>query len=517
MAFGRHRLLGLIGEGGMDQVYKAHDTVIGRDVAVKVLPPRLGALDGYRDRFRREATVAARLTEPHIVPIYDTGETDGHLYLVMPIIEGVDLRTVLRREGRLSPPRAVRVIQQLAAALNAAHRNGLVHRDVKPSNALVTGDDHVYLIDFGVAHDAAATRITQTGSMLGTFAYMAPERFTSGSTDPRTDVYSLTCLLYECLTGATPFPGNSMHQQITGHLTVEPPKPTRCDPRVPPAFDDVVARGMAKHPEERYQSVLELAAAAQRALRLPPGPPPMDAGVARRDSPPASAVPPRAERDSARTVAAPVSGPTPPHRPPPAHRPGMATQPIGTRRFTVLLFGVVWVSCATAVLLTTWLNSQYSVQFGDRAQPYAVVFATLPGIALLLFGRGRVKADFTVLGCALLALGLSALVLALRPENGLLYRFYAYDWLVAIASVVPLLLIIAALLHSRPRLALAKGIVAVGFTILMLAMFDEVLKDVVGDFYLRGATLLYGAFPGLVMAIAGGATWLLARREGRSP
>ncbi|KQH79097.1 hypothetical protein AO501_21150 [Mycobacterium gordonae] len=116
MAFGRHRLLGLIGEGGMGQVYKAHGTVIGRDVAVKVLPPHLGALDGYRDRFRREATIAAPLTEPHIVPIDDTGETDGHLYLVMPIIEGVDLRTVLRREGRLSPPRAVRVIQQLAAA-----------------------------------------------------------------------------------------------------------------------------------------------------------------------------------------------------------------------------------------------------------------------------------------------------------------------------------------------------------------------------------------------------------------
>ncbi len=156
VAFGRYRLVELIGEGGMGQVFKAHDTVIGRDVAIKVLPPEMGTLAGYRERFRREAQVAARLTEPHIIPIHDTGEIDGRLYLVMPVIEGVDVQTVLEREGAMSPPRAVQIIRQLAAALNVAHRNGLVHRDIKPSNALMTSDEHVYLIDFGIAHDAAA-------------------------------------------------------------------------------------------------------------------------------------------------------------------------------------------------------------------------------------------------------------------------------------------------------------------------------------------------------------------------
>jgi len=180
VAFGRYRLLELIGEGGMGKVYKAHDTVIGRDVAVKVLPPGLATEPGYEQRFRREASTAARLTEPHIVPIYDTGEIDGRLYLVMPVIDGTDLHSLLRRDGPMNPQQAVQVIEQLAAALNAAHKHSLVHRDIKPSNALVTGDDFVYLIDFGIAHDDTATKLTQTGSIVGTWAYMSPERLNTG-------------------------------------------------------------------------------------------------------------------------------------------------------------------------------------------------------------------------------------------------------------------------------------------------------------------------------------------------
>src|SRR5271168_1782155 len=141
VVFGRYRLLSLIGEGGMGKVYKAHDTVIGRDVAVKLLSTELGAEPGFQDRFRREAHTAARLTEPHIIPIHDTGEVDGRLYLVMPIIDGTDVGTLLRSGGPMAPQRAVRVIEQLAAALDAAHAAGLVHRDVKPSNALMTGGD----------------------------------------------------------------------------------------------------------------------------------------------------------------------------------------------------------------------------------------------------------------------------------------------------------------------------------------------------------------------------------------
>lgn len=273
----------------MGKVYRAHDTAMGRDVAIKVLPPELAAEYGYEQRFRREASTAARLNEPHVIPIFDSGEIDGRLYLVMPIIEGIDVQTLLARDGPMRPQRAVHVIEQLAAALSAAHRHGLVHRDIKPSNALVTGDDFVYLIDFGIVQDVAASRLTSTGMMVGTLAYMAPERFTDGAADARSDVYALTCVLYECLTGATPFPGDSLEQQIAGHLTMTPPKPSqRRRDLAAVGFDQVIAVGMAKSPDQRYQSARDLALAARRALSerpaepppVPPPPPPPSRGRA---------------------------------------------------------------------------------------------------------------------------------------------------------------------------------------------------------------------------------------------
>lgn len=266
VVFGRYRLLSVLGEGGMGKVYRAHDTMMDRDVAVKVLPSELANDPAYKERFRREARVAARLIEPHIIPIYETGEIEGQLYLSMPIIEGIDLHGLLKRDGPMSAQRAVHVIEQLAAALEAAHAVGLVHRDVKPSNALVTGRDFVYLIDFGIAHDAAGTKLTSTGMIVGTLSYMAPERFTSGVADARTDVYALACVLYECLTGAPPYPGDSMEAQIAGHLTSEPPTPSTHRTEVPVGFDEVIATGLAKDPAQRYQSAQELASAAQRAL-----------------------------------------------------------------------------------------------------------------------------------------------------------------------------------------------------------------------------------------------------------
>ena len=268
--FGRYRLLSVIGEGGMGKVYKAHDTVIGREVAVKVLSTGLGEEPGYRERFRREAHTAARLSEPHIISIFDTGEIDGQLYLVMPIVKGIDVHDLLQRDGPMSPQRAVHVVEQLAAALAAAHAAGLVHRDIKPSNALVTGNDFVYLIDFGIAHDGSATKLTSTGMLVGTLAYMAPERFTAGRADARSDVYALACVLHECLTGNQPFPGDSMEQQISGHLTQEPPRPSERRAGVPVGFDEVIARGMAKDPAQRYQSAHELATAARHALTAAP-------------------------------------------------------------------------------------------------------------------------------------------------------------------------------------------------------------------------------------------------------
>jgi serine/threonine protein kinase, bacterial len=289
VAFGRYRLLSVIGEGGMGKVYKAHDTVIGRDVAVKVLTAELAAEPGYRERFRREAHTAARLTEPHIVPIHDTGEIDDQLYLVMPVIEGVDVQGLLQRDGPMGPQRSVHVIEQLAAALDAAHAVGLVHRDIKPSNALMTGHDFVYLIDFGIAHNAAATKLTSTGMIVGTLAYMAPERFTAGVADARSDVYALACVLHECLTGDHPYPGDSMEQQIAGHLTLDAPRPSAHRPDLPIGFDDVIAHGMAKDPDKRYQSANDLAAAARQALATAPRNAHTAAAVPAPPAPPAPA------------------------------------------------------------------------------------------------------------------------------------------------------------------------------------------------------------------------------------
>ncbi|ODR19102.1 protein kinase domain-containing protein, partial [Mycobacterium gordonae] len=267
--FGRYQLFELIGQGAMGEVYKAHDTVMGRDVAIKILPGERSRVPGFRERFSREALISARLTEPHIIPIHDTGEIDGRLYLVMPIIHGLDVDAALRRDGPMAPERAVRVVEQIAAALDAAHASGLVHRDVKPSNALMTDHDFVYLIDFGIAQDNSASKLTTASRTVGTWAYMAPERLMSDVADARTDVYALACVLYECLTGERPFAGDLVAQQMTAHLTTPPPRPSERQPAVPVGFDDVVARGMAKDPADRYPSAGELAVAAAAALATP--------------------------------------------------------------------------------------------------------------------------------------------------------------------------------------------------------------------------------------------------------
>src|ERR1700752_4980892 len=208
-AFGRYGLVALLGRGGMGEVWRAHDTATNRTVAIKLLPPHLAADDTFVRRFRREAEAAAQLNNPHIIPIHNYGEIDGRLYADMRLIEGRDLQTVLAA-GPLEPGRAVVIIEQVAKALHAAHKVGLVHRDVKPSNILLDEDDFAYLIDFGIARAAADTRLTSTGNMIGTFHYMAPERLGTREEDAGADIYSLACVLYECLTGRPPFAEESV-------------------------------------------------------------------------------------------------------------------------------------------------------------------------------------------------------------------------------------------------------------------------------------------------------------------
>ena len=219
----------------------------------------------FEERFRHEAFAAAGLNNPHVVPIHNFGEIEGRLYVDMRLIEGQDLENVLS-DGPMEPARAVKIIEQIASALNAAHKIGLVHRDVKPSNILVAEDDFSYLIDFGIARAAGETKLTATGNVVGTWPYMAPERFTSGQSDTRSDIYALTCVLYECLTSSRPFPGDSVEQQIAGHLTTPPPRPSIKIPGVSPELDAVIASGMAKDPEERYGTTTEMARAATAAI-----------------------------------------------------------------------------------------------------------------------------------------------------------------------------------------------------------------------------------------------------------
>ena len=266
--FGRYRLIEVLGRGGMGEVWRAFDTAMNRVVALKVLPANLADDDQYQVRFRREAQAAAGLDEPHVVPIHDFGEIDGRLYVTMRLIDGKTVNELLDN-GPLAPQRAVLIIEQIAAALHAAHRVGLVHRDVKPSNILVTEDDFAYLIDFGIARTAGATKLTSTGATIGTLAYMAPERFTSDRIDARADIYALACVLCECLTGSQPFPGDSLERQVTGHLTLPPPRPSTTQPGVSAQMDQVVATGMAKDPDQRYATTKELGTAARAALAAP--------------------------------------------------------------------------------------------------------------------------------------------------------------------------------------------------------------------------------------------------------
>jgi serine/threonine protein kinase len=258
----------------MGEVYRAHDTVRGRTVALKRLPPELVNDRSYAARFRRESELLARLREPHVIPIHDFGEIDGRLFIDMRLVEGIDLETLLQRDGPLAPTRAVAVIEQVAGALDAAHRDGLVHRDVKPSNVLIDdagGRDFVYLIDFGIARHTDGTKLTASGALVGTATYMAPERF-SGGGDHRVDVYAAGCLFYEALTGEQPFPGD-LPAQIFAHLHRPPPRPSGTGTPVPPGLDAVIARAMAKLPDERYPMVGDMAAAARAVLEGRPAEP----------------------------------------------------------------------------------------------------------------------------------------------------------------------------------------------------------------------------------------------------
>ena len=273
--FGPYQLQEIIGRGGMGEVYRAYDTSRGRVIALKRLPMSLAADPTFQARFRAEAALAAKLHEPHVIPIHDFGEIDGQLYIDMRLVEGPDLAHLLTESGPLPAQRAVDIVTQVATALDAAHTAGLVHRDIKPGNVLVVrseGDlptDFVYVADFGIARaldGSTSGSLTSTGTTVGSLDYVAPERFGNDHGDQRADVYALGCVLYEALTAERPFPVQGLPAIINAHLNTPPPAPTARRPGLQAGLDAVVARAMAKNPDDRYPSAGALAADARRAL-----------------------------------------------------------------------------------------------------------------------------------------------------------------------------------------------------------------------------------------------------------
>lgn len=265
--FAGHRVEAEAGRGGMGVVYRAVDLDLDRVVALKVIAPEYAKDPDFRERFKRECRLAASLSHPNIVPIYRAGEEEGLVFVTMAFIDGTDMRALLREGGRLDPHRAVALLEAVAAGLDAAHGAGLVHRDVKPGNVLVGDDGQVYLTDFGLTkHTGSETKMTGTGMFVGTLDYIAPEQLEGGAVDARSDVYSLACMLYELLTGQVPFPRNVDTAKMWAHVGEAPPTPTTSRPDLPEKFDEVIVRGMAKAPDDRFPSAGDLARAAEAAL-----------------------------------------------------------------------------------------------------------------------------------------------------------------------------------------------------------------------------------------------------------
>ena len=262
-----YRIERLIGHGGMSVVYLAEDLRLGRKVALKLLASELGADGQFRERFLRESRIAASLDHSRVVPVYDAGEAKGQLFIAMRYVDGTSLKALLRREGVLPLERAVEIVAQVAAALDHAHARGLVHRDVKPANLLVTreaGADVAYLADFGITRPVAAeTSPTHTGGPIGTADYMAPEHIERRPIDGRADVYALGCVLFECLTGRPPFQSDSLMALLWAHVNEAPPRASALAHGVPPALDSVLARALAKLPHARYSTCHALVADAR--------------------------------------------------------------------------------------------------------------------------------------------------------------------------------------------------------------------------------------------------------------
>jgi serine/threonine protein kinase len=329
-----------IGRGGMAIVYRARDGKLGRTVALKILAPRLAQDESFRRRFIYESQAAAAVDHPHIVPVFEAGESDGALFIAMRYVGTGDVRTLLDRQGRLPVARAVAITSQVASALDAAHARGLVHRDIKPANMLLAESadgraDHVYLSDFGLSKQSLApTGLTSTGQFLGTLDYVAPEQIEGRAVDGRADLYALACAAVEMLTGAPPFRREENLALMWAQLSEPPPVLSERRADLPPAIDQVIAKALAKSPDDRYRNCMDFAAALQAACTSAPGEvagpilrPPTEVSQSPLPAASTSADPAATAQVPAQPGAPAASGPSPWSSPAPVSVPPPAAAP----------------------------------------------------------------------------------------------------------------------------------------------------------------------------------------------
>jgi hypothetical protein len=341
--FAGHRIEAEAGRGGMGVVYVATHLALNRRVALKLIAPALAADEGFRERFKQESMTAASIDHPNVIPIYHAGEEDGKLYITMRYVEGTDLRALIAREGKIPSRQAAEIVSQVAAALDAAHERGLVHRDVKPANVLIGEGGQAYLTDFGLTkHAGSKGGLTQTGTFVGTLDYIAPEQLQGGPIDARVDVYALGCVLYQTLTGAVPFPRDTEPAKIWAHMQEEPPSVVASHPDVPGQFEQVVRRAMAKKPDDRFPSAGDLGRAALAAAEA------RDVATGERSV---------ATGEAAPTEGAPVAPPTYVEAPPPTGAPVYAPPPPGRRRnllpFAIAGTAVIVIGAIVAVIASS--------------------------------------------------------------------------------------------------------------------------------------------------------------------
>jgi len=329
-----YRIEGVAGEGGMGRVYRATQVGLNRPVALKVIVPALADDPDFRARFERESYLSASIDHPNVIPVYQAGEADGRLFIAMRWVEGTDLRSLILSEGGLDAGRAVAIVEQIAAALDAAHSGGLVHRDVKPANVLLTsshGQEHAYLTDFGLTKKtSSSTGLTKTGHFLGTPDYTPPEQIKGERADARADVYALGCLLFHTITGRTPFDRDTEVAKMYAHLHDPPPSAVEAVPGTPPGLDAVISRALAKEPDQRYPSPGDLGRGARAALTGDDPSQPersLATGLAAPGAPEVAPTAPSPGPAPTAPAPAPTVSPTPPPAPAPPLAPRATAAP----------------------------------------------------------------------------------------------------------------------------------------------------------------------------------------------